>query len=157
MEWIGGGLVFGIFVLIAVLGWMSGKSRQIARDAEDFADRTHQRLNGFMSVWGPDKQAMHARDFNDLKHKVNHEVFGIGRSGEYPDMGLRDWCREWRGRLRNDVARLRNDAAIAEHRFAAIESLPEIQKAFRAHAIRQQRENEKAARAIAKRAKRVRG
>jgi hypothetical protein len=150
MEWIGGGLVFGIFVLIAVLGWMSGKSRQIARDAEDFADRTHQRLNGFMSVWGPDKQAMHARDFNDLKHKVNHEVFGIGRSGEYPDMGLRDWCREWRGRLRRDVAELRA-------RVQDLESLPEVQKAVRARAVRQQRENEKAAKAIAKRAKRVRG
>lgn len=32
--------------------------------------------------------------------QLAYEVLGTGRSGDYPDMGLRDWAREWRKKLR---------------------------------------------------------
>ncbi len=71
-----------------------------ARAADSFADKCHQRINGAM-----DKFHRISYGQDDVR-RLMHEVFGEGRSGVYPDMGLRDWARQWRGRLRKDVANL---------------------------------------------------
>lgn len=78
-----------------------------ARAADSFADKCHQRINGAM-----DKFHRLSYGQDDVR-RLMHEVFGEGRSGRYPDMGLRDWARKWRGDLRRDVANLKSNSTFS--------------------------------------------
>lgn len=67
---------------------------------------------------------------DDRLTKVENELF---REGEYPDLGVRAWCRVWRGRLRNDVSIMRegfsSDIGSLYNRIQYLESpSPEFQK-----------------------------
>jgi hypothetical protein len=44
--------------------------------------------------------------------KAERELF---RQGQYPDLGLRAWCREWRSKLRSQVSGLESRVYRLEH------------------------------------------
>lgn len=77
-----------------------GIALHYAKSADTFADKCHGRMNGAMEKFSKLERLA------ERIEKLEYEVLGKGRSGVYPDMGLRDWAREWRGWLRSDVAAL---------------------------------------------------
>lgn len=88
-----------------------------SKAADEFAAKCHTRMNGVMDKYTRlvNSSDLSSRGLQRRVDKLDREVFGTGRSGIYPDMGLRDWGRNWRGRLRDDVATLHEQMAIHSH------------------------------------------
>lgn len=90
-------ILFGFFALI--------RSGIAGREA----DQVHKRLNGFFAKVDADKIT-----------KLYTEVFRPNGYG-YPDLGLRQWCREWRQKLRDAVRSLDSRTRTLEQHVSALE------------------------------------
>lgn len=83
-----------------------------ARSADEFGANAHKRSN---DTWN--KLSTVKCEFDRLydrvisaelatekaHHRLNRHERELFRDGEYPDQGLRDWARKWRGDLRQSV------------------------------------------------------
>lgn len=101
-------LIFAVLALIfAVYATLK------ARSADEFAGNAHKRAN---DTWGRISRIETAADSAEAVASkahfrldtVDNELF---RSGEYPDLGVRDWARKWRKDLRDGQDRLGGDIA----------------------------------------------
>lgn len=89
-----GALSFGLYALLT------------SREVDRFASSTQNRLNGVMDKFTRMESRLDTP--NPVSNKgwtdrVERELF---RQGAYPDLGLREWCRAWRLKLRNAVSSL---------------------------------------------------
>jgi hypothetical protein len=109
-------LVLMVMIVVALVLAVRASIR--AKDGEEFAMKAHDRANHGWDSYAKFR-TLHTQEHLSLLQRVtkldkNQQLIWaeLFHEGEYPDMGLRDWCREWRGRLRESGAL--NEAAIAD-------------------------------------------
>lgn len=81
----------------------------------------HKRLNDLYGRVKRHEETPHAsgRAIAEQFDEIQNELF---REGSYPDLGLREWCRVWRGRLRDDVAELKEQNVKLLSRVTTLEA-----------------------------------
>jgi len=92
--WLGIALLVG-FVALDIAFWALIKAYRISYGydtVDSEVDAVHRRLNGWK--------------IDDLKARLKGAEAELFRKGDYPNLGLREWCRVWRRKLRLDILSL---------------------------------------------------